>query len=207
MSRMEKILELGRKKYGLDIKFKDKSLLMRALGKALFFNPNFMTNYTTVIGKTVYFPSQKNMESRGELAAVTIAHELVHIADAKEAGMALFTYNYLFPQVIALFSLFVIFSSQLWLLALLFLLPLPAPLRTYYELRGYAVTDAVYYKLTGKFTDIDWLVKQFTSPSYFFMCPFEGYVRTKIQENRELIVAGKLSTKIVFVDEILMCFK
>lgn len=206
MSAYDKVVLLGREKYGLQVKFKDQSSFMKLLGFILFFNPKFMTSYTTTVGSTVYFPSQKWLDERRDSAAHVLAHELVHIRDSAEAGPLFFSYGYLFPQPLALLSLFAIFISHWWLLCLLFLLPAPAPVRTYYELRGYAITDATYYKSSGQFTDLEWMSKQFTSPAYFFMWPFKNDIQRRIVNNRSLISAGKLSTKIEFADEIIACF-
>lgn len=207
MSAYENVVLLGQKKYGLSVKFKDQSYLMKILGFLLFFNPKFMTSYTTVLGNTVYFPSQAWLAERKDASARVLAHELVHISDYTSAGSFVFSVGYMFPQILSLLSVFSFFSSSWWLLSLLFLLPIPAPARTYYELRGYALTDAVSYKKTGKFVDIAWLKKQFTSSAYFFMWPFEVDLENRIEKNRELIKSGKLSEKISCADEIISCFE
>lgn len=206
MSALEKVTKLGKEKYGLQVKFKDESLFMKLLGKILFFNPRFMTNYTTTVGNTVYFANRRWLQENEESAAHVLAHELVHIGDSREAGPFLFSYTYLFPQCLAILSLLAIFSSLWWLPCLVFLSPLPSPTRTYWELRGYAVTDATYFKSTGQFTDINWMAGQFTSGSYFFMWPFADDIRCRIEKNRELIKQGNLSKKIDDVDEIINCF-
>jgi hypothetical protein len=206
LSPYERVSRLGSEKYGLKVMFKDQSLFMKILGFLLFFNKKFMTNYTTTIGSTVYFPSEKWLNERKESAAAVLAHELVHIADSKKVGSFTFSYCYLIPQVFALLSLLAIFGSPLWLITLAFLAPLPAPIRTYYELRGYAVTDAVCFKASGIFTDIEWMAGQFESSSYFFMWPFKNDIRERIAENRQLIKDGKLSKKIDFCEEIIACF-
>lgn len=206
MNKLEKVAKLGREKYGLEIKYKNESSLMKLLGVILFFNPKFMTNYTTTIGSTVYFANRKWVEENQDSAAHVLAHELVHIRDSKDSGAFIFSYTYLLPQCLALLSLLAIFSSWWWLLCLAFLAPLPAPFRTYWELRGYAITDATYYKSIGQFTDTDWMSKQFTSASYFFMWPFKGDIEERILENRRLIAEGKLSSKIDYADEIISCF-
>jgi hypothetical protein len=206
MSALEKVTKLGKEKYRLEVKFKDESLFMKILGKILFFNPRFMTNYTTTIGNTVYFANRKWLAENEDSAAHVLAHELIHIKDSEEVGFLLFSYTYLFPQVLALLSLFAIFSSLWWLLCLLFLAPVPSPIRTYWELRGYAITDATCYRSTGRFTDIDWMAGQFTSGSYFFMWPFADDIRSRIEANRQLIKQGQLSNKIDNADEIIACF-
>jgi len=206
MSAYEKVSKLGKEEFGLQVKFKEDSLFMKVLGLILFFNPKFMTNYTTTIGKTVYFPTKQWLQNNEDSAAHVLAHELVHIGDSIQATPFVFSYGYLFPQSFALMSLFALFSTNWWLLCILFLAPLPSPARTHWELRGYAMTDATYFKSLGMFSDMDWLAGQFTSASYYFMWPFDSDIRDKIEENRELIKAGKLSSKIDFADKIIACF-
>lgn len=205
MSAFDRVAELGKRDFGLQVKFKDESLLMRLLGVVLFFNPKFMTEYTTTIGKTVYFANRKWVDDNSDSAAHVLAHELVHIGDSVGMGSFLFSYTYLFPQCFALFAL-LSFVSWWWLLCLLFLSPIPAPWRTYWELRGYAMTDATYYRSNGEFTDIDWMAGQFTSGAYLFMWPFKADIRNRIERNRHLISRGKLSDQIGFADRIIACF-
>lgn len=206
MSAFDKVLELGKKKFGLEVKFKDESVFMKSLGVVLFFNPRFMTRYSTTVGNVVYFPSRSWLNDNKNSAARVLAHELVHISDATDAGSVLFSYAYLTPQVFALLSLLAFVHSPWWLLCMLFLAPIPAPMRTYWELRGYAITDAVQYKSTGSFTNIDWMIKQFSGSAYFFMWPFKKDIRNRILTNRSLIQEGKLNEKIDFADEIIGCF-
>lgn len=206
MSTFDKVAKLGKEKFDLDIKFKDESIFMKMLGFILFFNPSFMKSYTTTIGNTVYFSSRVWLKENEESAARVLAHELVHIADADEAGSFIFSYSYLFPQSFAILSMIAIFGSFWWLLCLLFLLPMPAPMRTYFELRGYAMSDAVTFKSEGQFTNIDWMSGHFTSSDYFFMWPFKNDIQLRILENRNLIKFGKLSNKIDIADEIIACF-
>lgn len=206
MSTYEKVAKLGSEKYGLKVKFKNESSLMKLLGFLLFFNKKFMSNYTTTIGSTVYFPSEEWLNERKDSAAIVLAHELVHIADSRQVSGFVFSYCYLLPQILSLLSLFAIFSSSWWLISLIFLLPVPAPMRTHYELRGYAMTEAVHFKATGIFTDIGWVADQFTTSSYFFMWPFRENIMERIAENRDLIRKNSLSKKISFCDEIIACF-
>ena len=207
MSKLDKLKDLGEKDFGLVIHFKDESLFMKLLGKILFFNPRFMTNYTTTIGSAVYFPRRKWLSQNQDSAAHVLAHELVHIGDSKEVGSFIFSYTYLFPQVISLLALLSLFFTKWWLLCLLFLLPIPAPFRAYWELRGYAITDATYHKSSGQFTDIDWLASQFVSSSYFFMWPFKNDIVCRLEKNRHFIKRGELSEQISFAEKIIKCFE
>ena len=205
-SSYDRIVSFASQQYGVEIKFKDESRFMKALGYLLFFNPKFMTRFVTVIGKTVYFPSRQRVEQDPDSAARVLCHELVHLTDARRVGALSFSLSYLFPQCLALLALSAIFVGPWALLFLAFLAPLPAPLRTFWELRGYAMTDAVAYRMDGKFTFKDWMAGQFTSGSYFFMWPFLSDIKDRIEENRKLILNGTLHEKIPAATDILNAY-
>lgn len=205
MDAFDKVVSLGERKYDLKIAYKNESTLMWILGKILFFNSKFMTNYITTIGSTVYFPSRESVAKDRMSAATVLAHELVHITDSREVSSFIFSYTYLFPQVISLLSVLALFSTKLWLLCLLFLLPIPSPTRAYWELRGYAMTDAVTYKISKSFFEMEFISRQFVTSSYYFMWPFKQDIEHRIELNRSLISAGMLFKKID-CDEILECF-
>lgn len=192
----DRIVSFARERYGIKIKFKNESRFMKVLGVLLFFNPKFMTRFITVIGKTVYFPSRHRLEKNPDGAAQVLCHELVHITDEQQVGSLLFRLSYLFPQCFALLALLTIVAGPWPLLFLLFLVPLPAPFRTFWELRGYAVTDAVVHRAAGRFTSKSWMAGQFTTGSYFFMWPFAADIENRIEKNRNLIAQGRLKEKI-----------
>jgi hypothetical protein len=128
---------------------KEDSRLMRVIEKLLFFNPMFMREYITTIGTTIYAPG-------GEIDPKVLAHELVHVADYKRWGI-LFSLSYL-------------------------LFPLPAvfTMRAYWEKRGYAETIRQWYALNPNYPKTpqfrDWIISQFTSSMYLFMCPFRKHM-------------------------------
>jgi len=203
----DRVTKFASSRYDAQIKFKNESGMMKLLGKALFFNPKFMTQFVTVIGRTVYFPSREKMEKDPGSTAQVLCHELVHMSDEKAAGSLLFRLSYLFPQWLALLSISSFFVGPAGLAFLIFLFPFPSFFRTFWELRGYAMTDAVRYELTGRFTRKTWMSKQFTTGSYFFMWPFSKMIMKKIDENRELIKGGKLHKKIPIAFDILNVVK
>ena len=207
MDAYEKIVKYGQTKYQIEILFKDESLFMKILSFVLFFNPRFKTNYITTIGKKIYFPSKKWLEENRNSAAAVLAHEFVHVSDSIESGVSIFSYGYLFPQVLATLSICSVSGNLWWLLFLLFILPIPAPMRCYYELRGYAMSDAVSYKTTGEFLPIEFIEKQFLTSAYYYMWPFKYDIRNRILGNRELIKKGTLNQKIETSSEILKCFE
>ena len=207
MDTYDKIVKYGQEKYGIEIKFKDESFFMKILSFTLFFNPRFKTNYITTIGKKIYFPSQQWLKENRDSASRVLAHEYVHVLDSIEAGSFIFSYSYLFPQVLATLSLCSLSGNLWWLLSLLFLLPIPAPMRCHYELRGYAMSDAVSYKVFGEFLPIDFIEKQFLTSAYYYMWPFKHDIHNRILANRDLIKKGALNQKIEKSSEILACFE
>jgi hypothetical protein len=180
----ESLVSYGKKTYkGFDVKIKDDSRLMKLIAKILFFNPNFMNSFVTTIGPIVYIPRLWFTEAASgnrEYPYEVIAHELVHVNDSEKSK--LFKIGYLFPQWLALIALLApifatFFGANWWLLlwALVFILPIPAIWRNKYERRGYAMSLAVTYWKTGKFSleRCRQITEQFTGPAYYFMWPFK----------------------------------
>tara|TARA_R100000008_G_C3586673_1_gene172979 strand:- start:2006 stop:2653 length:648 start_codon:yes stop_codon:yes gene_type:complete len=192
----DRLVVLGRRLFGAKVAFKNESKLMKLLSVLLFFNKGFMTSYTTVVGNTVYFPSREWLKTNRDTAARTLCHELVHISDEKNVGSIAFRLSYLFPQWLSLFALTALIVGPWALLFLLFLAPLPAPFRTFWEIRGYAMTDAVLFSQYRQFSDLEFLEKQFTGSSYYFMWPFTKSLHEEIENNRNLIKRGRLDKKI-----------
>lgn len=163
-------------KYGVKIKYKDQSWLMKFISWLVFFNKSFMVDYVTTIGSTIYFPSQRWIKSSS--STKLLAHELVHIRDRKKIPV-LFEVIYLFPQVLSLLSFLAILAiaNKYWLVCLfffLFLTPLPAYGRVYFEARAYAMSmffSKVFSEDTyNPLMDLDRYVNQFVGSGYFYMC-------------------------------------
>jgi hypothetical protein len=202
----DRITTYGKSKFGLSIRFKDESRLMKVLGTILFFNPQFMNRYITVIGSSVYFPSRVWLAANRDSAARVLCHELVHVADERRVGALLFRLSYLFPQWLALLSLSSIVVGPWGLIFLLFLAPLPAPFRTFWELRGYMMTDAISHLSFGKFADTNWMASQFTTGSYYFMWPFHRGIVRQIELSRAAILDDRLQKVIPESKEIIDAF-
>ncbi len=203
----QNLVENAKRYYpNLEIKYKDQSKFMRFLGLLLFFNSKFMANYTTTIGSTVYFPNEQSVTSRPISSSVVLLHELVHVYDSQKIGGVPFKLLYLFPQILVLFCLPVLFIS--WKLALvlmfLFMLPLPAYFRMNYEKRAYLVSLYSLHKLSKQlvFTvDLQetkkYYLKQFKSGYYYFMWPFSN-----IDKEFDLAVEKILKNEKPYEDEI-----
>lgn len=183
--------------------FDKRSSVLMWFAYVIFFmwiwNRKFIDRFNTVVGHNVYIV--RSRIERKEWASVyrTMRHELIHLFQ-KSKYWILFDILYTFPQCIAFFailSLLAIWFSYAWLYALLslvVLLPIPSPWRTMWELEGYAQTMLVYYEDTGQIPSslIDNISKNFTGPSYYFMCPFRSYITRKINDIAVEIRSGKL---------------
>lgn len=157
---------------GIRVVRKSDSRLMRVLDKLLFFVPNFMTWYTTVIGKTIYTPN-------GKISDRALAHEVQHIMDAQKYGLR-YHLAYFMPQCLALLAILAIWWLPA-LLFLLFLLPIPSPGRMWIERRGYLMSAAwdVWMCEVGNLCPfcrdrIDRYAGVFSSWAYYQMWPFKA---------------------------------
>jgi hypothetical protein len=159
-----------------EIRYKDESLFMKLLGRLAFFNPDFMTKYTTSWLWYVYFPSRVAVEAEPEKFGKVLAHEYVHLLDQQKYGLR-FSLSYVSPQIWSLGALgaFGAFWScwfLLFLLFLLFLAPWPSPWRAHWEARGYLMNLTINnwrYGYTMQET-VDHLRDVFEGWAYYRMC-------------------------------------
>lgn len=202
-----------------EVKFKNESTFMKILSYLLFFNKSFMTSFTTTIGSTVYFPDENKFINNTNYSTIILSHEFVHAHDAKKVSKPLFSIAYLFPQILAPFMLFFAFISW-WLaipLFLLFLSPIPAPFRMYFELRGYTMSMFMHNLLleekgvdeSGRLETLNSLAerynKQFISFDYYLMWPFG--VTNKLKDFAKQIVSGELISNDEIFSKISEAFK
>ena len=164
---------------------KKNSTLMKWLSKLLFFNKTFMSSYITVVGNKVYVPQLPWNENKPLSACSVLAHEWVHMKDGKKYGIW-FKLLYLFPQVLTPLALLGFWNPWFFLFTLC-LLPIPAPFRTWFEFRAYVVTIAVRLWLAQAPTSEDWLVKQFTTPAYYWMFPAKQFLLKQFRKETERI--------------------
>ena len=176
MRLLAHFIKLLEKDIPLKIKYKDEAWEMKCVNMLIkWFNPNFMTDYTTVIGYTVYFTDRAYVDKYQHEALQILVHEAVHLLDTKHFTFPVFASAYLFPQVLGgLALLFPI--SYYFLFFLIFLLPLPAPFRAHFEARAYA-TDLIL-----KRKNINHITTFFTSWDYYKMYPFEGQVKRLLRK-------------------------
>lgn len=153
---------------------KKTNVFSKLIAKILFFT-KYQRFWTTIYPK-IYVP---DTTFDGQHNAKVLQHEWVHLEDAAtmfgllrwmpwEINSVLFGLLYLFPLPLALLSLLA-FWNPLWLLALVFLLPVPAPIRMIAEVRA--------YRRSVELGDsIELTAEKFTGSSYYFMWPFKKHV-------------------------------
>lgn len=179
--------------YGISVKYKTESIFMKVIGALLFFNKNFMSRFTTTIGRTVYLPSRERVNAIPDVYVGVMWHELVHVLDSQSTDGKFLpgTYSiaYLFPQILSVLSVFALlaFVSQwflFFLIFLVFLAPIGAPFRTNYEAKAYAMSLNIQALERGSINLNDAIypiLVEFVGPNYYYMCRNSRKVSEKIQ--------------------------
>lgn len=183
-------------KYGkIKILPKSSSKLMQAIGwlfRVTKISPEFMEQYITTIGETVYYPDKMLEAGDTETILRVLVHETVHIADSNKLSGPFFKFLYLFPQSLAPLALLSLLAfwklSFLWcLLFLLCLAPIPAPFRYWFELRAYR-TQILISRKEDKLTDeqlipiYEWIENQLCTNLYYWTWPFPTIVRKHLKD-------------------------
>jgi hypothetical protein len=186
---------------GFEVVEKSQSLWMKILSKVLFFTPDFMDRFITTFYPKIYVPSKLRWEANNFSSIVTLTHEYVHLSDQKRLKL-LFNFLYLFPQIFAVLSLF--YPVNPWcLLFLICLLPIPSPGRAWAEFRGYRMSMATYYWLSGERYNAQFMAHQFASSNYYWMFPFESFLKGAFNQEYEKIVADDLSPELREIKNVL----
>lgn len=131
---------------GFRIRFKERSRLQRLLGRLLQpLNPDYLRGYITVLGRTVWWPSQAALRADPQRSAATLLHERVHLWDWRDHPIW-------FPLSYAL--VWPAFRTQ----------------RAHWERRGYCV-DLVILSRRGRTPEQlkAWMLTVFTSSAYGWM--------------------------------------
>lgn len=179
---------------GLKIKYKDEVWHQRLIMKLV---PTYR-NFTTALAGVIYFPNREQVEGDPGRYLSTLAHELVHLEDRRRWGNRLFELMYMFPQSLALFALFAllgpIFPKMYWaLVTLAFIAPIPAPFRMWFELKGYTMSMAMLHRRSGTIPEArkEHIVGHFLKPTYWFMWPFKGMIRRRVDVAAGDIMSGR----------------
>jgi hypothetical protein len=177
----------------VNVQFKNQSTFMQILGKILFFNSSFMTDFVTTIGTTIYYPSQDWIDADPDTSSILLLHELVHIYDQKQENRIVFTILYALPQL--LFVLFIpllfIVRWEFALIPLLLLAPIPAYFRMYYERRAYIISMYATQKLGDEQSLVSSYVDYFTGSEYYYMWPFASGITNELTIAQNQILAGQ----------------
>lgn len=191
MDRFDQLYEELNKLHPFKIRFKDESPMMQVLNLFVMgFCPTFLSEYTTVIGNTIYFPNRHFIEARPESAMRIMAHEAVHVMDMGKWSPFLFSLSYIFPQILAL-GVFSFPWLGFWALGfLLFLLPIPAPFRAHFEARAYAI-DVLTASSDKHKETLYHAASHFSSWNYFKMYPYPEEAREKIKYWVQQAESGK----------------
>ncbi len=191
--------EVG-KKYANDVAVKPKSqskLLKLIRPVVELFNDKFWTDYITTIGNTIWVPDGWLDKGTTKDRLKTVAHEVIHIKQANEQTALLHGILYLFPQVLALFSLLAFLAipfGTAWLYALLclvFLAPIPAPFRYKKELEAYRVTTLFFTQVWSSSPSmIRWAHKNITDnlskADYYYCWPFPSKILEDLTNTSKL---------------------
>ena len=192
----------------IEIELKSNSSLMKLIGglfKLTNISPEFMTRYYTTIGNTVYVPEESLTKENEENFLRVIAHESIHIFDSNRLGNILFKFLYLFPQSLSIFSLLAFLAFWkikflYFLLCLLFLSPLPAPFRYWFELRAYR-TSILFARKKDKLKDTElepiynWIIEQLSTKFYYFTWPFPKMIYKNLKD--ESFISDKEYSEII----------
>lgn len=149
---------------------KKESWLQRAIGWLLTpVNPEYMSNYITVMFGKMYIPEHYDQYTPAQVCSI-LRHEFVHLMDAKLYGL-LFTLSYLF------------FLPAVW------------TFRAFWELRAYTQTMLFEYENTGRIEEStkEFIVGQFVGSQYVWMCPFRDTIERKVEELAIQIQKGEIT--------------
>jgi len=92
---------------GFKVCFKNESWFMLTLGFLVWpFNPGFMDQYVTTLGKTIWFPNFGYYSKDPEASFTVLAHEYVHLYDSRRFP-GWFQVSYMFPQILVALPLLV----------------------------------------------------------------------------------------------------
>jgi hypothetical protein len=176
MTDFERFVKLLEEEVPIKILYKDESFWMKTLHIFMrFFNPTFMTDFTTTIGYNIYFPSKTFIAENENVALRILAHEAVHLLDAKRYSRFLFAFLYLFPQNMGLGVLAFPLLGWWASIFLVFFLPIPASFRYYFETRGYLMN-----MITHPFPSPERYIHYFIGWDYYKMYPFKKAVHQKL---------------------------
>lgn len=165
---------------GLHLSDKHVSPWFRLLAKIPFVGRHFSDNAVLLCGDTIFFPNGRWCRDNPEEAWKALANRMVMAASVRRWTPVGFALLYLFPQSLAVLALGAVGGDLRWLLAMLFLLPLPAPFRKAVEVQVAAMGLAIEHWLGGSMMPTRQVVRRFTGPQCYYMWPFRRRVHCEM---------------------------
>lgn len=194
------------------VKFKKESWILRTVRPILeIFNKGYWDRYITTLGNTMYVPDDWFERGDPKSLLATTAHEVIHMYQSKRQTNFIHGVLYLFPQVLAVFSLLAFLAipfglGWLWsLLFLLFLLPLPAPFRYMKELEAYRVKLLFFKHAYAAGPDMvqwakDGIIQNLAKSDYYFCWPFPGMIQKDLDKSEEFFEEPQYKEIIDFLE-------
>lgn len=162
------------------IKYKSSSSGQKLLAFLIkWYIPTYLTHYTTVVGRSIYFPNERLVDHPN--TRFTIAHEVVHLLDQKRLTIPLFLLLYLSPQIFALGVLSFPWLGYKALWFLVFALPWPSPGRVYLEARAYGLELSLYQRCGYQFNH-QRFIDVFLSANYYYMSWTRSYASQQLEK-------------------------
>ncbi len=198
MSIYESLLnEMKKEIPGFHAGYKSDSELQRIIGKVLFFNPKYMSSFTTTLYPNVYYPESMKIAS-DTMKFNVMSHEFVHLYDAKP-NVIRFSLLYLMPQALSVLSVLSVLSLvhpmfMAFMLFLIFALPIPSCWRRHYEMRGYSMNMMIEFYKNGYISKEtkEFISSQFTGWNYYKMWTNSDEVKLDILRAEADIRSGRI---------------
>lgn len=178
----------------IEIKPKSESKLLNFLNPIVsIFNKNFMSDYVTTIGNTIWYPDGWLDKNDFKSRLQTVIHECIHIKQGKSQPNFIHEFLYLFPQSLSILSLFSLLSVPLgmgWLWCLLFLFflaPVPAYFRYKKELEAYRIRILFFKHVYNSSEEmLQWtkkmIVENLSKSNYYFAWPFPKWIQKDLDD-------------------------
>lgn len=172
------LIENLREEYKTTLVYKDNSKFMRLLNVLLLIvtfggQRQFMTRFTTTIGKTIYVPREWEQYPVAEKITI-LRHERIHLRQAKRYPLFVFSFLYLFfPLPLFLAYYRAKFEKEAY----------EESMRSDADLYGGMVLYQKSYS--------DFIQSQFTSSAYGWMWPFKDSINKWYLDTVERILVSK----------------
>ena len=160
----------------------------------------FIENIFNFNSYTIYLPPINYIKIHPISQSVSFMHDLMHVYDSNRLNKLIFNFLYLFPQLLSVLCLPLLFffSWKLILPAIIILLaPIPSYFRAHLEMRAY-ISSLYVLNILGRrlrfnphiLDQKNIFVEQFSNVNYYFMFPFKKKINKKFEEAMGKIMSG-----------------